>query len=94
MIPMEALFLGHMEVVMAKEVVVSSDSHVFEPPDLWTSRIESRFRDRAPRMRRVGNEDHLIVEGDQKMPQGWFDYLGHLVRIDRSPVIHRFCGHV
>lgn len=50
---------------MVKEVVISSDSHVFEPPDLWTERIDARFKDRAPRMRRVGDVDHLIVEGDQ-----------------------------
>ena len=30
--------------------VISSDSHVFEPPDLWTSRIEPKYRDRAPRV--------------------------------------------
>lgn len=50
---------------VTKEVVISSDSHVFEPPDLWTNRIDSRFRDRAPRMERVGEVDHLIVEKDE-----------------------------
>ncbi len=48
-----------------KDVVISSDSHVFEPPDLWTNRIDARFRDRAPRMQRVEGVDHLIVEDDQ-----------------------------
>ena len=28
--------------------VISSDSHVAEPPDLWTNRIDPKFRDRAP----------------------------------------------
>ena len=28
--------------------IISSDNHVVEPPDLWTERIESRFRDRGP----------------------------------------------
>ena len=28
--------------------VISSDSHIFEPSDLWTSRVEPQFRDRAP----------------------------------------------
>ena len=28
--------------------IISADDHVFEPPDLWTGRIESRFKDRAP----------------------------------------------
>ena len=26
-------------------LVISSDSHVFEPPDLWTERIDAEFRD-------------------------------------------------
>ena len=30
-------------------LVLSSDSHVFEPPDLWQTRIDAAFRDRAPR---------------------------------------------
>ena len=38
-------------------LVISSDSHVFEPPDLWTERIDAEFRDRAPRMERVGDAD-------------------------------------
>ena len=35
---------------MAGYRIVSADDHVFEPPDLWTSRVEPRFRDRAPRI--------------------------------------------
>ena len=34
--------------------LVSADSHIAEPPDLWTSRIDRQFRDRAPRL--VSNE--------------------------------------
>ena len=45
--------------------VISSDSHVFEPPDLWTQRIDSKFKDRAPQIKRVGDIDQLIVEKDQ-----------------------------
>ena len=29
-------------------MMISSDSHIIEPPDLWTSRIDREFRDRAP----------------------------------------------
>ena len=28
---------------------VSADGHVVEPADLWTTRMDKRFRDRAPR---------------------------------------------
>ncbi|HIB12697.1 MAG TPA: amidohydrolase [Dehalococcoidia bacterium] len=50
---------------MAREIVISSDSHVFEPPNLWTERIDAKFRDRAPHMERVGDVDQLMVEEGQ-----------------------------
>ena len=46
-------------------LVLSSDSHVFEPPDLWRTRIDAAFRDRAPRMQRVDGADQIVVETDQ-----------------------------
>jgi hypothetical protein len=30
----------HKEIAMAHDLIISSDSHVFEPPDLWTERID------------------------------------------------------
>jgi predicted TIM-barrel fold metal-dependent hydrolase len=30
--------------------LISADSHVSEPPDLWTSRVDRNYRDRAPRL--------------------------------------------
>ena len=50
---------------MLPALILSSDSHVFEPPDLWTTRIDARFRHRAPRMQRIDGADQLVVEGDQ-----------------------------
>src|ERR1700733_252834 len=46
-------------------LVLSSDSHVFEPSDLWQTRIDPAFRDRAPRIRRVDCTDQIVVETDQ-----------------------------
>src|SRR5258708_40119002 len=46
-------------------LVLSSDSHVFEPPDLWQTRIDRAFRDRAPRIERIDGADHIVVEADQ-----------------------------
>jgi len=43
-------------------LVLSSDSHVFEPPDLWQTRIDAAFRDRAPRIERINGGDHVVVE--------------------------------
>src|SRR3954468_12896759 len=46
-------------------LVLSSDSHVFEPPDLWQTRIDAAFRDRAPRIQRIDGADQIVVEADQ-----------------------------
>ncbi|HTW51951.1 MAG TPA: amidohydrolase family protein [Stellaceae bacterium] len=46
-------------------LILSSDSHVFEPPDLWRSRIDAAFRDRAPRMERIEGSDAIVIEKDQ-----------------------------
>lgn len=35
---------------MTSYPIVSADSHLCEPPDLWTSRLDHEYRDRAPRM--------------------------------------------
>src|SRR4051794_27160001 len=46
-------------------LVLSSDSHVFEPPDLWQTRIDAAFRDRAPGIERIDGADQIVVEADQ-----------------------------
>src|SRR5438552_17271810 len=46
-------------------LVLSPDSHVFEPPDLWQTRIDAALRDRAPRIQRIDGTDYVIVEADQ-----------------------------
>ena len=49
---------------MAFERLISADSHIVEPPDLWQTRIDSKFRDRAPRVVRRGEGDQWVVEQD------------------------------
>ena len=38
---------------MTRYRVISSDDHILEPADLWTTRIEPKFRDRAPHVVRL-----------------------------------------
>ena len=35
--------------------LISADSHVSEPTDLWVERVDKRYRDRAPRSRRISS---------------------------------------
>ena len=46
-------------------LVLSSHSRVFEPPGLWQTRLDATFRDRAPRIERIGGADQIVVEADQ-----------------------------
>lgn len=43
--------------------LISADSHVNEPPDLWVTRVPSAMRDRAPRMERFDEGDAWVLEG-------------------------------
>ena len=44
--------------------LISADSHVVEPPDLWEKRIDKRFKDRAPKLLKDG-EVHRWVADDK-----------------------------
>jgi uncharacterized protein len=43
--------------------LISADSHVNEPPDLWTDRVPAALRDRAPRIERFEAGDAWVIEG-------------------------------
>src|SRR5262245_54943741 len=50
---------------MGPAVILSSDSHVFEPPGLLANRRDKAFRDRAPRIQRIDGADQIVIEADQ-----------------------------
>ena len=45
--------------------VISADNHVIEPEDLWTSRGESKFKDRAPHLERLEQGDWWFCDGQK-----------------------------
>ncbi len=55
---------------MAKMRVVSADSHMMEPAELWTERLDKKFRDRAPHV--IENPDKpgllFVAEGLNPFP--------------------------
>ena len=42
---------------MGNYKIISSDDHIFEPSDMWTSRVEPSFKDRAPHIVRLDDGD-------------------------------------
>ena len=43
--------------------VVSSDSHIVEPPDIWTERMPKKFGDRIPRLVHEEHGDWWYADG-------------------------------
>lgn len=50
--------------------VISSDNHVMEPADLWTSRAESKFKDRLPHVESLEEGDWWICDGQKVQDVG------------------------
>jgi len=50
--------------------ILSADSHVWEPPDLWEKRIDKRYADRAPRLESAPEGDRYVCEGTVLTPLG------------------------
>ena len=48
---------------MSSYRVISQDNHVIEPLDLWASRAESKFKDRAPHVESLEDGDWWFCEG-------------------------------
>src|SRR6516165_4696638 len=51
---------------MTSNRIISADSHSMEPADLWTSRLDKRFSDRAPRVRET--PEGLLFSGPGTRP--------------------------
>ncbi len=60
---------------MTRHSVISADSHVVEPVDLWTELIDPQFRDRAPHVEEKDGQEVFVVDG---IPLQWVGQLGLL----------------
>ena len=52
---------------MEERNIVSSDSHVIEPPEMWRQYIDPKFRDRAPHLEHGPENDFYVIEGQKPM---------------------------
>lgn len=48
--------------------LISADSHVVEPPEMWSSYVERAFHDRVPILERGADRDHLWCDGTRLAP--------------------------
>ena len=47
---------------MSSHWMISADSHVVEPPELWLEHIEPRYRDVAPRVVELDGADFWVID--------------------------------
>ncbi len=52
--------------------LISADTHVLEPADLWTARVDKQYRDRVPRIEWLDKGGAWIIEGAKEpISFGW-----------------------
>jgi predicted TIM-barrel fold metal-dependent hydrolase len=73
---------------------ISADGHVNEPPDLWTTRLPAKFKDRGPHVIETTktNGHAWIMEGQQRpAPMGFSSiYFRASKRFDRASLVDGF----
>ena len=73
---------GHMRSVISDMGIIDADTHVVEPPDLWTSRVATRWHDQVPQVRwdEVNGDEAWFVGGERisgvgsPAMAGWAEY--------------------
>ena len=49
--------------------LLSSDSHIVEPADLWLTRMDKKWRDKAPRIEMLDETgDYIVIDGLRPRP--------------------------
>jgi predicted TIM-barrel fold metal-dependent hydrolase len=64
--------------------LVDADTHVNEPPDLWTSRVSERLRDRVPHLQHFEEGDAWVAEGVKDPINFGFNAAATLSRFERK----------
>ena len=50
--------------------VIDVDSHLTEPPDVWTARVPASKRDQVPHIERIDGQDTWYANGERLSPLG------------------------
>lgn len=56
--------------------VIDVDTHVTEPPDLWTSRVPAKWRERVPRIESFDGKAFWVIDGRRGIAPGIVSLAG------------------
>ncbi len=65
-----------MSSLFDRHRVIDVDTHITEPPDVWTSRVSSKWGNDVPHIERLGGKDIWIVAGKPSVPPGMVTMAG------------------
>lgn len=57
--------------------VIDVDSHLTEPPDVWTARVPASQHDAVPHIERVDGQDTWFANGERLGAPGFYSMAGH-----------------
>jgi uncharacterized protein len=57
--------------------VIDVDTHLTEPPDVWTSRVPAKLREVVPHIERVDGKDTWFAAGERIGAPGYYSMAGH-----------------
>jgi uncharacterized protein len=74
--------------LFARHRVIDVDTHLTEPPDVWTTRVSSKWGDAVPHIERVNGEDIWVAAGNRIGKPGTSSMAGFDGVIPDSPATY------
>lgn len=57
--------------------VIDVDTHLTEPPDVWTARVPAAMREKVPHIERIDGKDVWMADGQRLGAPGFYSMAGH-----------------
>src|SRR4051794_23246781 len=57
--------------------VIDVDTHLTEPPDIWTARTPAAMHDKVPHIERIEHQDVWMADGQRLGTPGFYSMAGH-----------------
>ena len=55
---------------------IDTDTHITEPPDVWTARVTKKWSDIVPHVRRMNGEDLWFADDEIIQARSWVKFAG------------------
>jgi uncharacterized protein len=57
-------------MTLVQDLIIDADSHITEPPDVWTARVPAKYRDAVPHVVKQGTADTWVLNDQRLAPVG------------------------